>query len=139
MKTENRVAISAGSNINPILNMYIAIEKIKKHFQIISVSSFETTKPIGITNQPDFLNGVILVSTTLSILEVKTILKQIEDDMGRNRNLPKFGPRNIDLDLLIWNELVVDEDYYSRNFLQKAIAQLGITPSRELPPDLLQN
>jgi 2-amino-4-hydroxy-6-hydroxymethyldihydropteridine diphosphokinase len=44
--------------------------------------------------------------------------------MGRDRTIPKFGPRNIDLDIVVWNGTIVDEDYYTRDFLQKSVAEL---------------
>jgi 2-amino-4-hydroxy-6-hydroxymethyldihydropteridine diphosphokinase len=44
--------------------------------------------------------------------------------MGRDRSLPKSGPRVIDLDILIWNREVVDEDYYERDFLRKGVAEI---------------
>lgn len=120
----NKAVIGIGSNIRPVFSVALAMEFIKKYFKILAVSSFETTKPIGIANQPDFINGVVLISTDLSQSDLKILLKQIEDDMGRDRTLPKFGPRIIDLDLLIWNSKVVDKDYYTRTFLQKAVSEL---------------
>jgi len=45
--------------------------------------------------------------------------------MGRDRSQKKFGPRNIDLDILIWNNVVVDQDYYTRSFLRNSAAELG--------------
>ena len=55
---------------------------------------------------------------------LKKELKQIEDILGRDRSLPKFGPRTIDLDILIWNKKVVDEDYYERDFLRKGVEEI---------------
>jgi 2-amino-4-hydroxy-6-hydroxymethyldihydropteridine diphosphokinase len=49
----------------------------------------------------------------------------LEDWMGRDRSQKKFGPRNIDLDILIWNDAIVDPDYYTRDFLRKSAAELG--------------
>lgn len=121
----NKVIIALGSNIMPVINMGIAIEHLRKQFRFISVSSFETTKPLGITDQPDFLNVAVMVETDLHQSKVESILKQIEDTMGRDRTLPKFGPRVIDLDVIIWNNEVVDDDYYSRDFLQRAVKQIN--------------
>ena len=102
----------------------MAVEHLHRYFCIVSVSSFISTKPIGITDQPDFLNGVIKLETPKTKEEVKAILKQIEDAMGRDRTAPKFGPRSIDLDVLIWNGQVVDDDYYTRDFLQNLVAEI---------------
>ncbi len=123
----NRAIISLGSNIEAEKNIYKAIEELKNHFNVISVSSIKTTKPIGITNQPDFLNGVVLVLTVYNQEKVTILLKEIENKMGRDRSLPKFGPRIIDLDILFWNNRVVDDDYYNREFLQMAVAEITST------------
>lgn len=120
----NLVIISLGSNIQPVLNMALAVEQLRRFFRIISVSSFISTKPIGITDQPDFLNGVIMLETPKTVEEVVVVLKQIEDAMGRDRTAPKFGPRTIDLDVLIWNGQVVDDDYYTRDFLINLVAEI---------------
>jgi len=52
-------------------------------------------------------------------------LKKLEDRMGRDRSQKKYGPRNIDLDILIWNNTIVDPDYFTREFLQDSAAELG--------------
>jgi 2-amino-4-hydroxy-6-hydroxymethyldihydropteridine diphosphokinase len=48
----------------------------------------------------------------------------MEDILGRNRSRPKFGPREIDLDILVWNDEIVDEDYYHRDFLQQLVSEI---------------
>ena len=70
------------------------------------------------------------METDLEQQSLKKELKQIEDILGRDRSLPKFGPRTIDLDILIWNKKVVDEDYYERDFLRKGVEE--IIPDLEL-------
>jgi 2-amino-4-hydroxy-6-hydroxymethyldihydropteridine diphosphokinase len=57
--------------------------------------------------------------------ELSVFLKQLEDKMGRDRREMKSGPRNIDLDILIWNNKVVDPDYFTREFLRDSAAELG--------------
>jgi 2-amino-4-hydroxy-6-hydroxymethyldihydropteridine diphosphokinase len=61
----------------------------------------------------------------MDIDELSVFLKQLEDQMGRDRNQKKFGPRNIDLDILIWNNEIVDPDYFTREFLRNSAAELG--------------
>ena len=51
-------------------------------------------------------------------------MKQVEDQLGRDREAPRFGPRSIDLDILTWNGKIVDDDVYDRYFLQDAINEL---------------
>jgi 2-amino-4-hydroxy-6-hydroxymethyldihydropteridine diphosphokinase len=63
----------------------------------------------------------------MNLESLSLFLKDLEDQMGRDRSQPKFGPRNIDLDILIWNNKVVDPDYYTRDFLRTSAAELGFT------------
>ena len=55
---------------------------------------------------------------------LKAALKNLENRMGRDRTRPKFGPREIDLDVILWNGQVVDEDYNTRDFLQALVKEV---------------
>lgn len=122
---ENMAYISMGSNIEPHANFLMAIKLLRQYCRVLAVSSYRTTKPIGITEQPDFLNGAVLIATSLGLDEVVQQLKFIEDTMGRDRTTPKFGPRNIDLDVVIWNNDVVDNDYHTRDFIREAVEEIN--------------
>jgi 2-amino-4-hydroxy-6-hydroxymethyldihydropteridine diphosphokinase len=93
--------------------------------QIVKVSKMIQTKPIGLTNQADYTNGAVRIRTEMNLETLTLYLKELEDRMGRDRTQQKFGPRNIDLDLLIWNNCVVDDDYYTRDFLRTSAEELG--------------
>ena len=67
------------------------------------VSSLYKTAPVGMTEQPDFLNAVVEIQTTLPALELLGVLLHIEKKMGRVRTI-RWGPRVIDLDLLLYGE-----------------------------------
>ncbi len=121
---ESSAVISLGSNINARRNFESALQLLAGYFKVGAVSSFVTTRPIGITDQPDFLNGAVLIRTEKSRDEVRVILKQIEDQLGRDRSEAKFGPRTIDLDIVVWNNEVVDNDYYDRDFLKKSVDEV---------------
>lgn len=121
---ESSAVISLGSNIDAQRNFERVLQLLAGYFKVDTVSSFIKTKPIGITDQPDFLNGAVLIHTERSRNEVRIILKQIEDQLGRDRSAPKFGPRTIDLDIVVWNKEVVDNDYYERDFLKKSVDEL---------------
>lgn len=121
-------AIGVGSNIDPAANIKKAKSLLSAEFRILASSKFVKTKPIGNARQPDFLNGVILVESDLNREESIKVLKAIEKKLGRTVTHDKFGPRTIDLDLVVWNGEVIDPDFYSREFLQTAI--------REVLPDI---
>ncbi len=115
----NRVLISVGSNINTHKNIQLAIEYLKEICEIEKISELIQTLPIGIIDQPNFTNGVIQCITNQPQLVFNESLKIVEDRVGRDRTRAKFGPREIDLDIIKWNGSVVDSDYYSRTFLQE--------------------
>lgn len=126
----HEVVIGLGSNVDPEANLEQAVQELKSRFKVSKRSQWTRTKPIGIQDQPDFYNGALLMETELEQQSLKKELKQIEDILGRDRSLPKFGPRKIDLDILIWNKKVVDNDYYERDFLRKGVKE--IIPDLEL-------
>lgn len=116
--------IGIGSNIEANKNIPKILEILKNKVEVIKVSSLIKTKPIGIKNQPDYTNGAVKIKTDLSRNELNGLLKNIEDQLGRDRTAPKFGPRCIDLDIVVWNGEIVDKDYYSRDFLQKSVQEI---------------
>ena len=120
----NTVIIGIGSNIHPEENIIEALKLLGESFKVLQVSTMVRTSPIGITDQPDFLNGAVKIITELDASSLQTILKKIEDKLGRDRSLPKFGPRTMDLDVVVWNGEIVDQDYYSRPFLQRSVKEL---------------
>ncbi len=101
-----------------------AVELLRELFEVEKISPWRRTSPIGIHQQPDFLNGALRLQTSMDLQLLRVTLKQLEDQMGRDRSRPKYGPREIDLDVLLWNKEVVDEDYYERRFLQELVSQV---------------
>jgi len=121
----NECIIGVGSNIGAEKNIAEMLRLLAADFEIVQVSQMVQTKPIGITEQPDYTNGAVLIRTDMSMKSLSLYLKNLEDRMGRDRSQQKFGPRNIDLDILIWNNAVIDPDYYTREFLRDSAAELG--------------
>ncbi|HKI88902.1 MAG TPA: 2-amino-4-hydroxy-6-hydroxymethyldihydropteridine diphosphokinase, partial [Draconibacterium sp.] len=64
------------------------------------------------------------ITTSFNRKTLTRELKKIEDELGRDRTVPKFGPRTIDLDIVVWNGKIVDKDYYTRDFLQKNVQEI---------------
>lgn len=124
----NKVIVGAGSNIKPKQNIELAKERLSSHTKMLDTSTFVRTEPIGYKNQNEFYNGAFLVNTQKKFNDFKNLLKSIEKELGRERSGNINGPRTIDLDILVWNDRIVDEDVYEREFLKNAI--------RELLPDI---
>ncbi|MDP3914162.1 MAG: 2-amino-4-hydroxy-6-hydroxymethyldihydropteridine diphosphokinase [Bacteroidota bacterium] len=121
----NDCIIGIGSNNEAGYHIAEMLRLLAADVYIVQVSQMVQTKPIGIAEQPDYTNGAVRIQTEMELEELSSYLKQLEDLMGRDRTQKKFGPRNIDLDILIWNNEVVDPDYYTREFLRKSAAELG--------------
>jgi len=119
--------IGIGSNIDPEQNIAAALYFLRQEQEFVSVSSLIKTSPIGITDQPDFLNGAAKILTTMEIADFRSCLKNIEDRLKRDRTAPKFGPRTIDLDIVIWDGEIIDPDYNSRDFLKTAVDEITFT------------
>ena len=120
----NQVIIGVGSNIDPDKNICLARDIIKSNFYWLSETPPVKTKAIGDSKAADYLNCCYFIETKLQISELKKKLVDIENQLGRIRNTEIIQPRSIDLDIVIWNEKVVDEDFYSRDFLRKAVLEL---------------
>ena len=121
----NDFIIGIGSNIDADYHIPEMLRVLAADVQIVQVSQMVQTKPIGIISQADYTNGAVRILTEMDIEELSIFLKKLEDQMGRDRNQKKFGPRIIDLDILILNNEVVDPDYYTREFLRNSAAELG--------------
>jgi 2-amino-4-hydroxy-6-hydroxymethyldihydropteridine diphosphokinase len=120
----NSVIIGIGSNIRPEENIPLALELLAEKVTVEKLSTLVRTKPIGISDQPDFTNGAVKITTHLSREELQLFLKMVEDRTGRDRSQPRYGPRTIDLDIVIWNGEIVDPDYYTRDFLHISIEEI---------------
>ncbi|MFW5890398.1 MAG: 2-amino-4-hydroxy-6-hydroxymethyldihydropteridine diphosphokinase [Marinilabiliaceae bacterium] len=116
--------ISLGSNIDALINIDLAVSILYNRFDVINFAGPVQTTPVGLTDQPDFFNAAILLNTDLDQPALIHSLKEIEDEVGRDRSRPHYGPREIDLDLVLWNGDVVDNDYYERDFLRKLVDEV---------------
>lgn len=120
----NSVAVSIGSNINPLENIQKAISVLSADHILQKVSTIRETAPIGYADQPNFFNCSVLLETPFIFEKFNFYLKGVEKQLGRIRTDNKYGPRTIDLDIIIWNEEIVDTDYYERDFLKKSILEI---------------
>jgi 2-amino-4-hydroxy-6-hydroxymethyldihydropteridine diphosphokinase len=120
----NTCIIEIGSNIDPEANVEKALSILKSEMHVVSNSNFLKTAPVGITNQSHFLNGAVKIKTELNKEQLNKYLKDIEYRLKRNHRQQKYGPRTIDLDIIVWNGTVVDDDYYTRDFVKSTVDEL---------------
>ena len=101
-----KAVIALGANIgNPLENLEIALSLLQESTEVISVSSFYTTTPVGGPAQPDYLNAVCIIESELPALDLLSLLHGIEKSLGRERS-ERWGPRTIDLDLIQFGGLL---------------------------------
>ena len=120
----NIAIIGIGSNIDAEKNIDSMLKILRQNVKVVCISSLVKTKPIGIKNQPEFTNGALKVETSLDFEALNILLKKIEDKLGRDRSEHKYGPRTIDMDIVVWNGKIVDEDYYNRDFLKRSVQEV---------------
>jgi 2-amino-4-hydroxy-6-hydroxymethyldihydropteridine diphosphokinase len=122
----SRAALSLGSNVgarNELLARARAELAADPAIQLVAESAPRDTAPQGFTAQPDFLNQVLLVRTDLSPWELLRACLRVEEELGRVRGPLKWGPRNIDVDILGYGGLVLSE-----RGLRIPHAALGLRP-----------
>lgn len=120
----HKAVIGLGSNIDPERNIDAAVDRITRDHKIIATASRQYTAPIGFTDQADFLNTAVYIATTMTRDELVVYLKSLENELGRIRTGNKFGPRTIDLDIVVWDGSVVDGDVTKRDFLKQQVHEL---------------
>jgi 2-amino-4-hydroxy-6-hydroxymethyldihydropteridine diphosphokinase len=104
---------------------------------VLEVSSFRETEPVGVLDQPRFLNAAAAVETTLSPRELLDTLLGVERALGRTREGPRLGPRTIDLDLLLYGEEIVDEAGLTVPHPRLHERLFALEPLHELEPQLV--
>ena len=100
--------LSLGSNVGDrVAHLRDAIARLESIGRVVSVSSFYETEPVEVTDQPWFLNGAVGLETALTAEQLMARLLQIEQETGRRR-VQKKGPRTIDIDILLFDDLILD-------------------------------
>lgn len=100
---------------------------------LIKVSSLYETKPVGITEQPDFYNIAVAIETDLAPKELLRRLKEVERKAGREKTF-KWGPRVIDIDILLYDEISVAEDNLEIPHPEMQHRAFALTPLSEIAP-----
>ena len=103
---------------------------------VMAVSSLKETDPVGYEDQPRFLNGATALRTELSPRELLERMLAVERQLGRVRTGPRFGPRTIDLDLLLYGQESIDEPGLRVPHPRLAERRFVLEPLAELNSDL---
>jgi 2-amino-4-hydroxy-6-hydroxymethyldihydropteridine diphosphokinase len=104
------VFIGVGSNIKPEENILKALTLMKKEVTVIDSSTFYRTQPLKRREQPCYINGVVLIETTMEPRTLKYgVLRRIEEACGRMRTGDIYASRPVDLDILLYDDVVLNE------------------------------
>ena len=132
-----RAVIALGSNLDePKANLDLAIALLREATEVIAVSSYHSTKPVGYMDQPDFLNAVCIIESELPAMELLKLLHGIEQSMGRERTI-KWGPRTIDLDLIQYGSLLSKADDLQLPHPRAHERKFVLEPWLEIEPDAI--
>lgn len=104
---------------------------------VTAVSSFYRTAPVGFDDQPDFLNGVARIKTNLDSGVLLGRLLEIEAEIGRIRTSERFGPRVIDLDLLLFGDQIIDSDVLTVPHPRMQLRRFVLEPLAEIEGEMV--
>lgn len=127
--------IALGSNIGePKENLDLAIALLREATEVLKVSSYYVTKPVGYEDQPDFVNAVCIIESDLPAIELLNMLHGIEKAMGRERTI-KWGPRTIDLDIIQYGSLLSNAAELTLPHPRAHERKFVLEPWHEIEPD----
>lgn len=131
--------IGLGSNLDgPELQLTTALAALRTipDTTLVKHSSFYRSKPLGPSDQPDFINAVALLNSDLTAKELLFRLQIIEARQGRVRHGQRWGPRTLDLDILLYGNEVIDEPGLSVPHPEIRHRNFVLMPLLELVPDI---
>jgi 2-amino-4-hydroxy-6-hydroxymethyldihydropteridine diphosphokinase len=135
-----RAYVGLGANLGDresTLRAAVAALDATEGVQVSAVSALLETEPVDYLDQPRFLNGAVALETTLAPRELLDALLAVERSLGRTRGGPRFGPRTIDLDLLLYGEESVDAQGLTVPHPRLHERAFALEPLAELDPDLV--
>ncbi|MGB3715655.1 MAG: 2-amino-4-hydroxy-6-hydroxymethyldihydropteridine diphosphokinase [Candidatus Promineifilaceae bacterium] len=136
---KNRIIILLGSNIDKEKNLPAAVEYLKEWSHVRAISSVIETCPVGLIDQPTFLNAAASVESSLDpAVFRRDVLDRVESKLNRTRTSDKNAPRTIDADMILFNQDVFDLDKEHHIPDPDLLKYLHvIVPIAELEPDLI--
>jgi len=136
---ETQAYIALGSNIGDReMNLLAAVAEIGKlpHSRVTALSPFYETSPVGVLDQRAFFNACLRLSTELEALELLAGLQEIETRLGRTRTT-RWGPRKIDLDLLLYGNSIIGTEELTIPHPRMAERLFVLQPLYDIAPDLV--
>ena len=135
----NKVYVALGSNLaNPQAQLISALQAMNqlRGSSLVSVSSFYQSKPLGPQDQPDYVNAVACLETSLAPLALLDELQRIEYEQGRVR-LRRWGERTLDLDILLYSDHIIQSERLTVPHYDMHQREFVIIPLVEIAPHLV--
>ncbi|MBL4793947.1 MAG: 2-amino-4-hydroxy-6-hydroxymethyldihydropteridine diphosphokinase [Pseudomonadales bacterium] len=132
--------IGLGANLSqPQQKIRQALDEIKNHrdLQLLTCSSLYQSAPMGLADQPNYINAVAKLSTTLSPHSLLDTLLNIETTLGRTRDGTRWGPRVIDIDLLYYGDHIINENKLTLPHPEINNRNFVLYPLAEIEPDFV--
>ncbi|CCN72452.1 2-amino-4-hydroxy-6-hydroxymethyldihydropteridine pyrophosphokinase [Vibrio nigripulchritudo ATCC 27043] len=133
------VYIAVGSNLSdPVTQALQGIEALKSipNTEFVRASSLYSSTPMGPQNQPDYINAVVEVQTSLTPLELLDSTQKIELEQGRVRKDERWGPRTLDLDIVLYGNEVIDSERLTVPHYGMKVREFVLYPLAEIAPSL---
>jgi 2-amino-4-hydroxy-6-hydroxymethyldihydropteridine diphosphokinase len=133
-----RAYVGLGANLGPReVTLLRAVDLLAETegVDVLHVTRLRETEPFGVVDQPAYLNGAVAIDTTLTPHELLGRLLEIERELGRVRDV-RWGPRTIDLDLLLYGDRSVDDPGLHVPHARLAERRFALEPLAELDPAL---
>lgn len=134
-----RVYLALGSNLaRPLDQVNCALEALAHlpRTRFVAASPFYRSKPLGPQDQPDYLNAVVALDTLLPPEELLDCTQGIEQNQGRVRKAERWGPRTLDLDMLIYGDQVINTERLTVPHYDMKNRQFMLYPLAEIAPEL---
>ncbi|NVD05704.1 2-amino-4-hydroxy-6-hydroxymethyldihydropteridine diphosphokinase [Vibrio sp. JPW-9-11-11] len=134
-----RVFIAVGSNLSsPVAQANAAIDALKAlpKSEFVGASSLYSSTPMGPQDQPDYINAVVELETELTPLELLDCTQAIELEQGRVRKEERWGPRTLDLDILLYGNEVMDSERLTVPHYGMKEREFVLYPLAEIAPNL---
>ncbi|WP_215396570.1 2-amino-4-hydroxy-6-hydroxymethyldihydropteridine diphosphokinase [Rheinheimera oceanensis] len=137
--TPLRCYIGLGANLDePVAQLQQAVQALKQlaGSKLVAVSGFYGSKPMGPQDQPDYVNAVAAIDTTLTAEQLLDALQQIEQQQGRKRKAERWGPRTLDLDILLYGNQVIATERLTVPHYGLRVREFVLYPLYEIAPQL---
>lgn len=134
----NTVYLGLGANLNqPVAQLDAAVAALQTLDPELRVSRYYGSKPMGPQDQPDYVNAVAMLRTALSATALLAHTQQIELNLGRVRKAERWGPRTLDIDILLFNNEVIELPELVVPHYGMRVREFVLYPLAELAPELV--